>query len=536
MPEPPARRRGRGRALSARARIAGEPAALPAPYAALHAALASLLPPERLVTDPLRLLAWGTDASFYRLVPKIAVVVETEAEVVRVVAECARARLPLTFRAAGTSLSGQAISDSVLVLLGDGWRGCAPGADGATIALQPGVIGAVANRALAPYGRKIGPDPASIDAAMIGGIAANNASGMCCGTAQNSYRTLAGLRVVLADGAVVDTRDGASRAAFAASHGDLLRGLADLARATQADAALSARIRHKYRLKNTTGYSLNALVDFTDPFDVLAHLLIGSEGTLGFITEVALRLYGQPEAVAAATCAFATLKGAVDTVIQAIQLGVPVARIEFLDEMQVRLSNAYSNLGLPEAPHLFFEFHGSPTGVAEHAETVKALATENGGSQFHWAERPEDRARLWKARHNAYHSGKAWRPGATLWPSDVCVPIAALADAVLSVRADIDAHGLLAPIVGHVGDGNFHVQFLLDPDNPTEREAAEGVYARMIDRAIASGGTCTGEHGIGLMKQKHLLREAGEGAVATMKALKRALDPKGLMNPGKVLP
>jgi D-lactate dehydrogenase len=259
------------------------------PYLALEKSLAEFIPDSRLITDPLRLLTWGTDASFYRLVPKLAVVVESEDEVVRLLRECARHKTPVTFRAAGTSLSGQAITDSVLMLLGENWRRCEVGPGAETIALQPGVIGAVANRRLARFGRKIGPDPASIDAAMIGGIAANNASGMCCGTAQNSYRTLDGLRIVLADGTVLDTRDTASRAAFLTLKRDLVQELDALGRATRANEALAARIRHKFRIKNTTGYSLNALVDFTDPIDILAHLMIGSEGTLGFLSEITYR-------------------------------------------------------------------------------------------------------------------------------------------------------------------------------------------------------------------------------------------------------
>ena len=246
------------------------------PYQALKESLAEFILDSRLITDPLRLLTWGTDASFYRLVPKLAVVVESEDEVVRLLRECARHKTPVTFRAAGTSLSGQAITDSVLMLLGENWRRCEVGPGAETISLQPGVVGAVANRRLARFGRKIGPDPASIDAAMIGGIAANNASGMCCGTAQNSYQTLDGLRIVMADGTVLDTRDAASRAAFLTQKRDLVHDLDALGQATRANEALAARIRHKFRIKNTTGYSLNALVDFTDPIDILAHVMIGS--------------------------------------------------------------------------------------------------------------------------------------------------------------------------------------------------------------------------------------------------------------------
>ena len=544
VPEPPARRRGRGRALSARARIAGEPAALPAPYAALHAALASLLPPERLVTDPLRLLAWGTDASFYRLVPKIAVVVETEAEVVRVVAECARARLPLTFRAAGTSLSGQAISDSVLVLLGDGWRGCAPGADGATIALQPGVIGAVANRALAPYGRKIGPDPASIDAAMIGGIAANNASGMCCGTAQNSYRTLAGLRVVLADGAVVDTRDPGSRAAFAASHGGLLRGLADLARATQADAALAARIRHKYRLKNTTGYSLNALVDFADPFDVLAHLMIGSEGTLGFISEITYRTVPEHADRASALILFDDL----DTACRAVSrlARAPVAAVELADRAALRSVEGKPGLpaGLAEVP-----VDGAALLVEARAATAAALADDVAAvhaalagiatrGPVRFSTDPGECARLWAVRKGMFPSvGAMRRTGTTVIIEDVAFPVDRLADATRDLQRLLAAHGYPDAIIfGHALAGNLHFVFTQDFNAPAEVARYRG-FMDALAQLVVTGydGSLKAEHGTGRNMAPFVELEWGRDAYALMHAIKRLFDPAGLFNPGVLL-
>ena len=259
--------------------------ALPIAYRKLWDDARAVLPAKRLFCDPLRTLAYGTDASFYRLVPRIVARVGSVPEVQALLAAARRHRTPLTFRAAGTSLSGQAVTDSVLVQL-SGWKGRRILDGGRAVALEPGVVGAEANGLLAPLGRKIGPDPASIATCQIGGIAANNASGMCCGTAQNSYRTVRSMKLVLADGTFVDTGDPGSRARFAASHAALLGGLAALRAEFLADAALAGRIREKYRIKNTTGYGLNSFLDFEDPVDVLVHLVVGSEGTLAFIAEV----------------------------------------------------------------------------------------------------------------------------------------------------------------------------------------------------------------------------------------------------------
>jgi D-lactate dehydrogenase (cytochrome) len=268
----------------------------------------------------------------------------------------------------------------------------------------------------------------------------------------------------------------------------------------------------------------------------LTRLLVGSEGTLGIITEVQLRLYGLPEAISAAVCQFPDLKSAVDTVIVAMQLGIPVARIELLDDVQMDACIRYSQLTeFAPKPTLFFEFHGSEAGVREQAETIQSLAADHGGSRFQWATKPEDRSRLWKARHNAYYAALALAPGKQGFATDACVPISRLTDCVLETQADIVQTGLIAPIVGHVGDGNFHLVVLFDPARPEERAKAEALAARVALRAIAMGGTCTGEHGVGMHKLDALVAEHGE-AVTLMQAVKRALDPHDILNPGKTVP
>jgi D-lactate dehydrogenase (cytochrome) len=266
----------------------------------------------------------------------------------------------------------------------------------------------------------------------------------------------------------------------------------------------------------------------------LTRLLVGSEGTLGVITEITLKLHGVPEAISAAVCAFPDVKSACDATIATIQMGVPVARIELVDALQVRACNLYSKLDLPEQPHLFLEFHGTDAGVTEQAERFGEIAAEFGGGGFTWATRPEDRTRLWQARHDAYWAAYKLRPGAATVPTDVCLPLSRLAEFVAETRADLDASGLVAPMVGHVGDGNFHVQVLVDMADAAEVRRAEEFVSRMNLRAIEMDGTCTGEHGVGQGKAKYLEAEHGPVALAAMRALKRALDPEGIMNPGKM--
>jgi D-lactate dehydrogenase (cytochrome) len=268
--------------------------------------------------------------------------------------------------------------------------------------------------------------------------------------------------------------------------------------------------------------------------DDLTPVFVGSEGTLGVITELTLRLYGIPQAMSAAVCAFPAIEDAVDTVIETIQSGIPVARIELLDEVQLDAINRYSKLDYAVQPTLFFEFHGTDAGVLEQVEMVKAITQEHGGSAFRWATQAEDRNKLWQARHNAYYAALALRPGAKGWATDVCVPISRLADCISETKREIRESGMLAPLVGHVGDGNFHLTYVIDPDDPAEMERAQRLNERMVHRALAMGGTCTGEHGVGYGKIDFVEAEHGP-AIDAMRRLKRAFDPDNIMNPGKII-
>jgi D-lactate dehydrogenase len=518
--------------------------ALRPPYEELHRLLSEFIPEERLVTDPLRLLTWGTDASFYRLVPQLAVVVESEQDVIRLLAACAEIVAPVTFRAAGTSLSGQAITDSVLVLLGDNWRKCEIGVDAATITLQPGVIGAAANRNLAHFGRKIGPDPASIDAAMIGGIAANNASGMCCGTAQNSYHTLTGLRVVLADGTVLDTRDPASRAAFVYHKHDLVSALDALARTARDDERLAARIRHKFRMKNTTGYSLNALVDFVDPIDVLAHLMIGSEGTLGFLSEITYRTVPEYADKASALILFDHLETACIAVT--LLKNTPVAAVELADRAALR--SVEGKTGLPEGIRALGA-NGAALLVETRAAdaerlTGQVLAIESALSGLatfepvRFSTDPAECARFWNVRKGMFPSVGAMRKvGTTVIIEDVAFPVSRLADATLDLQRLLAAHGYPDAIIfGHALEGNLHFVFTQDFNTAAEVLRYRGFMDAMCRMVVEKyDGSLKAEHGTGRNIAPFVELEWGTEAYALMRKIKRLFDPLGLLNPGVVI-
>ena len=513
-------------------------------YVRLRARLAGCLPVSRLIDDPLRRLAYGTDASLYRLVPQLVVVAQNEAEVMIVLRECRSLGLPLTFRAAGTSLSGQAITDSVLVLLGDSWNGCEirPGAE--SVRLQPGVIGAAVNRKLAPFGRKIGPDPASIEAAMIGGIVANNSSGMCCGTAQNSYNTLAGMRVVLLDGTVLDTEDAETLQALRVARPDLLRGLTELGNRIRTNPSFAARVRHKYRMKNTTGYGLNALLDFEDPIDMLTHLMIGSEGTLGFISAVTLRTVPEHADKASALILFDDLKTACEAVT-ALK-ATPVAAVELMDRAALR--SVERKPGMPvslaalhgECAALLVETRApdSATLAAQIKVITSAIADIPTLVPCAFSNDPWECAKLWDVRKGMFPSVAATRqPGTTPLTEDVVFPVARLAEATLDTQTLLQEHGYEDAIIfGHALEGNLHFVFSPDFSLSAEIERYER-FMEEINRLVIEkyDGALKGEHGTGRNMAPFVALEWGNEGRSVMGEIKALFDPDGLLNPGVIL-
>ncbi|MEI2418039.1 FAD-linked oxidase C-terminal domain-containing protein [Orrella sp. JC864] len=427
----------------------------------------------------------GRDESPYPpMLPEAVVFAESTEEVAFVAALCNTHRIPLIPYGAGSSLEGHllAIEGGISLDLQGMNKVVAVHAEDLTATVQAGVTRKQLNEALRETGLFFPIDPGAD--ASLGGMAATRASGTNAVRYGTMRENVVSLTVVTAQGKVVRT---------------------------------GSRAR-----KSSAGYDLT-------------RVFVGSEGTLGIITEVTVRLYPQPEAVSAAVCNFDTLQDAVQCVIQTIQLGVPVARVEFLDAAAVRSVNLYSKLALRESPMLLFEFHGSPAGVQEQAQTVQELARELGGKDFEWAERPEDRNRLWTARHNAYFAGLQLRPGCRSSTTDVCVPISRLAECVGAAAQALASASFPSTIVGHVGDGNFHVLMLLDPDSQAEWEESERINHRIVRQAIEADGTCTGEHGIGLHKMQFMASEHGEDALALMRSLKHAFDPNNILNPGKIV-
>ena len=510
----------------------------------LISALQAALPDGQVITDDLRRLAYGTDASFYRLIPSVVVVLQDEAQVREVLRIAQAHTTPVTFRAAGTSLSGQAVTDGILALVGEGFATYALSPDAGVVRLGPCMVGGEVNRRLAPHGRKIGPDPASIGAARIGGIAANNASGMCCGTAQNSYRTLAGLRLMLADGTVLDTEDAASVTAFRQSHAALLDGLAALARETQADVALAERIRRKFRIKNTTGYSLNALVDFEDPVDILAHLMIGSEGTLGFLSRISYRTVVEDPCKASALVFFPDIRTACEAVVRL--KSQPVSAVELLD--RPALHSVENKPGLPaglralgeEAAALLIEVRaGDAARLAEHIDAVEqALVGVPTVEPVAFSTDASLCETYWKVRKGTFPAvGAMRRTGTTVLIEDVAFPLPRLADATLELQALLRHHGYHEAIIfGHALEGNLHFVITQDFGDPAEIDR----YARFMDALCnmvvhTYDGSLKAEHGTGRNMAPFVELEWGAAAMGLMRRIKALFDPAGLLNPGVIL-
>lgn len=438
---------------------------------------------ERLhLTDAMLRQHGSNEAHFDVVLPDAVVFAHSTEDVVDLVNLCVAADVPIVPFGAGTSIEGNAVPvrGGVSVNLGEMNQIVAVNAEDFDCTVQAGCRREQLNEHLRDTGLFFPIDPGAN--ATIGGMASTRASGTNAVRYGTMREAVLSLKVVTPDGRVVTT-------------------------------ARRAR-------KSAAGYDLT-------------RLYVGSEGTLGIITEVTLRLHPIPETISSAVCGFDSLEGAITTVVQSIQAGVPLARVEILDDMQIRAVNAWSKLALPEVTTLFFEFHGSPGGVAEQVEMVGMLAAENGGGDFAWSNLPEERGRLWKARHEAYYAAVALRPGAVGWATDVCVPISRLPECITATKADLATCSVPATILGHVGDGNFHVIFAMDPASKADLAEVEGVNARLVARALAMDGTCTGEHGIGIGKQHWLVEELGD-AVDVMRTLKRALDPKDLFNPGKI--
>ena len=427
----------------------------------------------------------GRDESAFTTVPPPAAVVfaQSTQDVADAVKLAGLHAVPVIPFGVGSSLEGHllAVQGGISIDVSRMNKVLAIHAEDLTVTVQPGVTRKQLNEEIKSTGLFFPIDPGAD--ASIGGMAATRASGTNAVRYGTMRENVLALEVVTASGEVIRTGTRAK--------------------------------------KSSAGYDLT-------------RLMVGSEGTLGVITEVTLRLYPLPEAVSAAICSFPSIEAAVRTTIQVIQLGVPIARVELIDVNTVRMVNVYAKLGLREEPLLLMEFHGSPAGVKEQAETVQDIASEFGGNAFQWATTPEERTRLWTARHNAYFAAIQSRPGCRAISTDTCVPISRLADCLLDSVAEADASGIPYFLVGHVGDGNFHFGYLLDPNDPKEREVAEALNHKLVNRALALEGTCTGEHGVGLHKMDFLVTETGVGAVDLMRTIKRALDPKNIMNPGKI--
>ncbi|MGF1681651.1 FAD-binding and (Fe-S)-binding domain-containing protein [Photobacterium minamisatsumaniensis] len=515
-----------------------------ATYQQLEGILAGRIDQERIITQEAKRLAYGTDASFYRLVPKIVLRLRDLDEVIFAIQCCRELSVHFTFRAAGTSLSGQAVSDSVLITLTDDWRGHQITDNGHKITLQPGVIGADANKYLAPFQRKIGPDPASINTCKIGGIAANNASGMCCGTAQNSYRTVDSMKIVFSDGSLLDTASSESIAAFKTARPELLQGIQALCQETAENTALTERIHHKYRLKNTTGYALNALVDYQTPVEVLEHLMIGSEGTLGFIAEITYNTVIEHQHKASALLVFADIEEASKAVTTLSK--TPVAAVELMDGRAMR--SVADKPGMPEfiksldleAAALLVESHASSQADIDSQciQIMDSLSDYTIIESVPFTSNPATVATLWGIRKGMFPAVGAVREvGTTVIIEDVAFPVENLANGVRDLQALFDKYQYSEAIIfGHALEGNLHFVFTQGFESQTEIERYGGFMDDVAELvAVKYQGSLKAEHGTGRNMAPYVELEWGKDGYALMQKIKALFDPESLLNPGVII-
>jgi D-lactate dehydrogenase len=496
--------------------------------------------PKRILDNPLQTLAYGTDASFYRLIPQIVILAHNEAEVIQIIKQAKKFDIALTFRAAGTSLSGQAISDSVLVVATHGWKGFELLENNQKIKLEPGIVGSRANTFLAPYGLKIGPDPASIGAAMIGGIVANNASGMCCGTAQNSYQTIADIRIVLSDGAILDTADSDNVIAFKNSHSTLIQEIENLRAVIKTDEMLYHFIKNKFKIKNTTGYSINSFVDYDDPIEIIKHLMVGSEGTLAFISNVTFKTVIDEKYKSCSFLIFNTIQDACNATI--LLKSAPVAAVELLDRDSIR-----SVENDPDAPDYFKKLPESAcalliecrdndlVSIKEKQAAIRLqILSIPTYTDYEFTSDPKQYHFNWKARKGLLPTvGGLRKNGTSVIIEDVAFPLPQLADACLALKNLFKKYEYQdAVLFGHALEGNLHFVFSQDFSSQAEVDRYEKLMAELADLVVNRfNGSLKAEHGTGRNMAPFVEKEWGTAAYDIMKRIKNIFDPNNKINP-----